>query len=88
MLCPKLAPLYGRHATLRLKGEADLASDVLIISDDHRDVMSFGCSDSCENGITGEKELAKSPFSEHLGFQSNAPEIAKCQMHGRKCGTR
>ena len=30
---------------------------------------------------------AKSPFSEYLGFQSNAPEFSKCQMLAQTCGT-
>ena len=53
--------------------------------------MSFVCSDSCENGITKEKVLAKcsgkSPFSEYLGFQSNGLEFSKCQILARTCAT-
>ena len=49
-----------------------IANDKLMISE----VMSFVCSDSCENGITREKVLSKcsgkSPFSEYPWFQSNA----------------
>ena len=51
--------------------------------------MSFVCSDSCENGITKEKERTngsgKLPFSEYLGFQSNGLEFSKCQILGRTC---
>ena len=52
------------------------ANDKLMISE----VMSFVCSDSCENGIAKEKVRTngsgKLPFSEYLGFQSNG----KCQI--------
>ena len=55
------------------------------------EVMSFICSDSCENGITKEKVLAKcsgkSLFSKYLGFPSNGLEFSKCQILGRTCGT-
>ena len=53
--------------------------------------MSFTCSVSCENGTTREKVLAKcsgkSPFSEYIGFQSDALEFSNCQMLGLTCGT-
>ena len=54
------------------------------------EVMSFVCSDSCENGqgnegiITKGKVLVKcsgkSPFSECLRFQCNGLEFSKCQI--------
>ena len=53
------------------------------------EVMSFVCSDSCENGIKKEEVLAKgsgkSPFSEYLWFQSNSLEFSKCLILGRTC---
>ena len=54
-----------------------------------RQVMSLYSS---EHGITREKVLAKcsgvSHFSGYLGFQSNALEFSKSQMHGGTCGAR
>ena len=53
------------------------------------EVMSFKCSDSCENGIVRDKEFEngsdKSHFSE---FQKNVVEFSKCQtqMHWRFSG--
>ena len=59
------------------------------------EVMSFVCSDSCENGIAKEKVRTKGsgklPFSEYLGFQSNGLEFSKCQIvwqiHAWTCAT-
>ena len=58
------------------------ANNKLIISE----VISFVCSDSCENGITKEKLLAKcsgkSPFSKYPWFQKDALDFSMCQMLG------
>ena len=59
------------------------ANDKLMISE----VMSFVCSDSCENGIMIEKMLMKclinNIFPEYLWFKSNALEFSMCQMLGQ-----
>ena len=65
-----------------------------------RQVISFVCSDLCENGITKEKvrtnRSGKLPFSEYLWFQSNGLDFQSVKyMHelvqqygGRKSGGR
>ena len=46
--------------------------------------VGFVVSDSYENSITREKELAKGSGQQYLGFQSDALEISTCQMKWNK----
>ena len=73
-----------------MRSAAAPARDKLMISGDC-DVMRFTCSDSCETGITSEKELKA---HKKITF-CNGLESSKCRMQndehvgqddGRKCG--
>ena len=61
--------LFSPYLGLVLTLEA--IADKLMISE----VMSFACSDSCENGITKEKVLAKGSGKSHFQSISGSKEM-------------